>query len=181
MLYKYRIELRDENDNVVYKTSEDYEIGPNLMFKKLTDVQIATGASMIETELMPEEAFGERRRDLVRTYVISAFGDEAPNLYPGVYVVVEGLQGRVVSIGSGRVLVDHNHPLAGRKLKAKVEVIEIVRDPSKIIDEVLKYHKLNLKVSMENGMLKVEGEERAKKDLKNLLEYYGIGHDGIQL
>ncbi|MCS7122846.1 MAG: hypothetical protein NZ908_02745, partial [Candidatus Micrarchaeota archaeon] len=113
MLYKYRIELKDENNRVVYSTQGEYEIGSNLMFRKLTDIHTSTGASMIETELLPEESFGNRKRELVKTYVISAFGDEASRLYPGVNVVVEGLYGRVISIGSGRVLVDHNHPLAG--------------------------------------------------------------------
>ncbi|MCS7122913.1 MAG: hypothetical protein NZ908_03090, partial [Candidatus Micrarchaeota archaeon] len=68
----------------------------------------------------------------------------------------------------------------GRRLRVKVEIIDRIEDPQRIIEEIIKYHKLDLRVYRENDVLKVEGAESAKKDLKNLLDYYGIEHDRIQ-
>jgi len=79
-----------------------------------------------EIELPPEKGFGKRDERKVRVLLIKRFR-EPPK--PGDIVVVNNERGRVLSVSSGRVRVDFNHPLAGKNLLYKVKITKIVRDP----------------------------------------------------
>lgn len=180
MLYVYRVEIRDENGNLIYQSPND-EVSPNLMFKKIQDQYELTNATVIQMRLEPQDAFGERRKDMIRTYSISAFGDEKNKIVPGVRVIIQGLEGYVKHVGSGRVVVDHNHPLAGRVIDVKVEVIKRLENDMEILNELNNRYSLGLNIRETDGKIVVEGEEEAKQALKNILTYYGIENDRIQL
>ncbi|MEM1820248.1 MAG: FKBP-type peptidyl-prolyl cis-trans isomerase [Thermofilaceae archaeon] len=80
-----------------------------------------------EIELPPEKAFG--RRDPEKVRVIPAREFSARGIIPraGMEVEVRGERGTVISVGSGRVIVDFNHPLAGRELVFKVKVVKVLK------------------------------------------------------
>jgi len=42
-------------------------------------------------------------------------------------VEIRGERGTVISVGSGRVIVDFNHPLAGRDLVFKVKLVKVIK------------------------------------------------------
>jgi FKBP-type peptidyl-prolyl cis-trans isomerase SlyD len=72
------------------------------------------------------EAFGEYDDDEVRT--VSANKIDEENRYPGAQVQIEGDQGRIITVVSGRARVDFNHPLAGEDLEYEYEVLDLVDD-----------------------------------------------------
>lgn len=174
MLYKYRIEVRSLNDVLLYKTEQEYEIGKELMFKKVTEQHKITGARKMSLILSPEEAFGKKDPNLIKVYQIRIFGDEANKLYPGVIVKIGELQGRVVSIASGRVMVDHNHPFSGLSIKVDVEILGQINNKKEILEEIIKFHNLKLTIKEENNNIIIDGDEDNKQALKELLLYYEI-------
>lgn len=80
-----------------------------------------------EIELPPEKAFG--KRDPAKVRVIPARELSARGIIPraGMEIEVRGERGTVISVGSGRVIVDFNHPLAGKELVFRVKVVKILK------------------------------------------------------
>jgi peptidylprolyl isomerase len=76
-----------------------------------------------EVEVPPEKAFGERDSGKVKTFSLREFQRRGYSVNVGDVVEVGGVKGVVKSISGGRVVVDFNHPLAGRTLVYKVKVV----------------------------------------------------------
>ena len=74
----------------------------------------------------PEKAFGKKSPKLLKLMGSAQFRKKkiAPQL--GLQVSVDGRMGTVRSVTGGRVVVDFNHPLAGRALDYEVKVIRKV-------------------------------------------------------
>lgn len=90
-------------------------------------------------EISPEEGFGSRNPNLVRVVPKKVFKDNSMEPQQGMIVDFSGMKGRIQSVASGRVRVDFNNPLAGKKLIYEVEVKEKVDEPEKKIKMVLEF------------------------------------------
>ncbi|WP_461867023.1 FKBP-type peptidyl-prolyl cis-trans isomerase [Thermococcus sp.] len=82
----------------------------------------------------PEKGFGRRDPKLIKTFTLGQFRRQGLYPFPGmdIEVTTEGgkkLKGRVLSVSSGRVRVDFNHPYAGKTLLYEVEILEKIDDP----------------------------------------------------
>jgi len=77
-----------------------------------------------EVELPPERAFGKRDPSKIR--VISARELSRRGIVPRVNMEVEvdGRRAIVRSVGGGRVVLDFNHPLAGKTIVYRVKIIK---------------------------------------------------------
>jgi len=82
----------------------------------------------VEIVLPPEKAFG--RRDPSRVRILSARELSSRGVVPrvGMTVEVRGERGVVLSVGSGRVIVDFNHPLAGREVVCKAKLVKVLKE-----------------------------------------------------
>lgn len=84
----------------------------------------------IEVELDPDEAYGERRDDLVMPVSRDQLPDELdPEVGDALEVQLgsgERTTATVVDADEASVTLDLNHPLAGRTLNFEVELLEIV-------------------------------------------------------
>lgn len=100
----------------------------------------AAGAELSVT-LMPAEAYGLRNEALVREVGRGAF--PVSDLAPGMRFQTPGEAGpqvvTVLEVRDDSVLIDTNHPLAGRTLRYRLEVLE-VRDATRA--ELAKGHPL---------------------------------------
>lgn len=79
--------------------------------------------------LTPEQAFGERNESNIQTFPRSHF--RGMELSSGLVVSFADaakaeLPGMVVEFDDDKVVVDFNHPLAGRDLNFEVEIINVV-------------------------------------------------------
>lgn len=70
----------------------------------------------VEVEIPPEEAFGERSPENVRTIPYRILRSKGVNPVLGQQIELDGRTAIIRSIGAGRVQMDYNHPLAGRKI-----------------------------------------------------------------
>ncbi|MCX8201408.1 MAG: FKBP-type peptidyl-prolyl cis-trans isomerase [Candidatus Caldarchaeum sp.] len=118
----------------VRDASKTYEprlviVGKGLLLKAVEDELVGMKpAEKKSFEIAPEKAFGTRDPANVRTIPLRKFKDADAPLRVGAVVNVEGRQGVVRAIGSGRVQVDFNHYLAGKTLLCDVEVKSILTD-----------------------------------------------------
>ncbi len=75
-------------------------------------------------EFRPEDAFGERKPDLVRVMPISEFKKRDIDPYPGLQVNIDNATAIVKSVNSGRVTVDLNHQYAGQEIIYEVKIVK---------------------------------------------------------
>ncbi len=89
-----------------------------------------------EIILEPKDAFGERDPKKIR--ILSARELTRRNIIPrvGEEVEINGQRGRIIRVGAGRVVVDFNHPYAGRKVKFHVKVEKIITDDAEKLREL---------------------------------------------
>jgi peptidylprolyl isomerase len=77
-----------------------------------------------EIELPPEEAFGQRDPRNIRMLPYRVLRSKGITPRIGERIEVDGRTAVVRSVGAGRVQLDFNHPLAGRKIIYRVKVLE---------------------------------------------------------
>ncbi len=102
-------------------------IGAGHVFESVDEALIGQEVGATGTvEVSAAEAFGEYDDDEVRT--VSANKIDEENRYPGAQVQIDGDQGRIITVVSGRARVDFNHPLAGEDLEYEYEILDLVDD-----------------------------------------------------
>ncbi len=86
-----------------------------------------------DIEIPPQNAFGERDSTKVRIVPARDLTRQGVTPRPGARLEIGGSLATVRSVGSGRVTIDYNHPLAGRTLLAKIYLRKILSEmPDKI-------------------------------------------------
>ncbi len=120
-----------EGINTTGKTFKPVTIllGAKELFPKLEE----TIKNMKEKEtktiiLEPKDAFGERKSELIRVLPLKQFKDNKLNPFPGLIIDADGLRGRVQTVSGGRVRVDFNNDLAGKKLEYTITLIKKIID-----------------------------------------------------
>ncbi|GBC70241.1 FKBP-type 16 kDa peptidyl-prolyl cis-trans isomerase [Candidatus Calditenuaceae archaeon HR02] len=104
-------------------------VGKGYLLKSIEDELINMKVSEHKVfELPPERAFGARDPSKVRVIPLRRFKDVDQPLTPGMRVIVDGREGYIRSIESGRVQVDFNHRLAGKTLVSEVWIRRILTD-----------------------------------------------------
>ncbi len=146
---------------------------PRFLEEKLKNVEV--GKEYI-FEFKPEEAFGERDPDLIKIIPLKEFTKRGINPFPGLTVNVNGILGVILSVSSGRVIVDFNHPLAGKNIIYKVKIIKKIEDLKEKIEGFLAYlFNMDMKgkvgVDKEKKVLKLKLKDivKNKESLEKLL------------
>lgn len=75
-------------------------------------------------ELEPEDAFGNKDTDKIELVSKKQFNEEEITPRPGLRVNIDGEMATIRRVSGGRVLVDFNHPLAGKEVEYEVDIIE---------------------------------------------------------
>ena len=114
------------------KKIQEYELlfkeGINLLRKELEDVLKGKKEGEI-IEKTIKNAYGEIRQDLIALVPLRFLRKNKINPYPGLVVEIDNMRGIIKSVNGGRVLIDFNHPLAGKDLLFTVNITE-VREPT---------------------------------------------------
>lgn len=153
-------------------------LGEGMLIKGLEDSLLSMNLGEKKTIAVDHEnAFGKRKPELVRNFPLDFFKKEGIDPKPGLIVDISGVMGRIQTIGSGRVMVDFNHPLAGRDLIYEVEIKEKVEntlDKSKFILEIFDV-KANVKLSEKEATIEVDNNGitiKIKKAISYLIKKY---------
>lgn len=115
-----------------------------------------------EVEIPPEKAFGIRDPKKIKTFSVRELRKKGvKRLEPGEIVEIDGVPGVVRSIGGGRVIIDFNHPLAGKTLIYKFKILRKIDDRIEKIKYLIKRRirglSLNeINVQEDNGKIAIE-------------------------
>ena len=109
------------------------------------------------------------------------------NLFSHLLSVVDfsGMKGRIQSVSAGRIMVDFNNPLAGKKLSYELEVKEKIDAPEEQIKAVFEFfgiEKVGVKledtiVNLETGSLPAEVKSKVSS---MLMEYVKSQNKAIE-
>ena len=98
-------------------------------------------------EIPPEEAFGERNAADIQMIPYRILRSKGVNPVIGAELEIDGRPAIVRSIGAGRVQVDYNHPLAGRRIIYKVKVPEYITNDKKKMEALIGRRFLGIETS----------------------------------
>ncbi|MEM3342628.1 MAG: FKBP-type peptidyl-prolyl cis-trans isomerase [Thermoplasmata archaeon] len=90
-----------------------------------------------EIELEPKDAFGDRNPKLVEIHSIQELRRHKIEPELGKEIVLNNKTGRIVSVSPGRVRVDFNNELAGKKIKINFTVLGKVETPEDKVRAVI--------------------------------------------
>jgi len=105
----------------------------------------------------PEKAYGTRDPGKIKVFSIREFRRRGIDVKLGDVIEYGGQTGIVKSISGGRVVVDFNHPLAGKTLIYKVKVVRKLEDP---VDKAKALAARHLGLKMEDVDLEYNVEEK---------------------
>ncbi len=81
-----------------------------------------------EINLCAKDAFGERRRELIKTIPLKIFTEKEISPKAGMVFVMDNTLAKVIAVSGARVITDFNNPLAGKDVSYKFKVVRIVKD-----------------------------------------------------
>ncbi|MDP3698018.1 MAG: peptidylprolyl isomerase [Nanoarchaeota archaeon] len=87
--------------------------------------------------LPPEKAFGKRDIKQVKIIPMNMFQQHKVQPHPGLQVDVDGEMGMVSRVSGGRVIVNFNHPLAGKEVTYSYKVLRKVTDQKEKVSAFL--------------------------------------------
>ncbi len=104
-------------------------VGEGWVLKELDDSLSGLELNVpVTIEIPPEKGFGPRDPSKIRRVPIRRFRGQNISLYPGAQIEVEGSLATVRSVGSGRVQLDFNPPLAGKTLVYNLTVLSKIEE-----------------------------------------------------
>jgi len=136
----------------VYDPSKTYEpllviVGEGRVIRGFEEALEGSEVNVdVEVDIPPEKAYGVRDPNKVRTFSLRDFA--RANIRPEVGKVVEigGQLGTIRSVSGGRVVVDFNHPLAGKTLTYSFKVVKKLEDGVEKVKYLVKRYVKGIKV-----------------------------------
>lgn len=118
----------------IYSSEKEYEpilviIGEGRIIKGLEEKlrELNEGEEAV-FEVSPEKAYGVRDPSKIKRIPLREFVKANIEPIPGKVVEINGVPAVIREVGGGRVLVDFNHPLAGKVIEYKAKVVKHVTD-----------------------------------------------------
>ncbi len=105
-------------------------------------------------DLKPEEAFGKKNVKLLKLVPFAIFKKQEIMPVLGLQVNIDGIIGKIRSVSGGRVIVDFNHPLAGKNIIYEIDIHRIITKDEEKLKGYVKLH-LNTDATLENDIAKI--------------------------
>lgn len=113
-----------------------YALGEGMFLKGIDDKLIGKDVGEYEFELSPDEAFGRRNPKMIHMVPLRNFSQQNMNPIPGAVFNFDGQVGKVLTVSSGRVMVDFNNPLAGKAVVYKIKILKEIKDLNQKIESM---------------------------------------------
>lgn len=169
-------------ENGVYDKNMHYHpavvcIGESNILKELEDQLIGkeTGKEY-NFEIESSKAFGRKDAKLIQMIPLTKFKHQKIQPMPGLQLNFDGVFGVVKTVSGGRVLVDFNHPLAGKDLVYDVKIKRIIEDDIEKVKALLHlvFHMHDTETEAKDGSLiiKVKDEipHEAQEEFRKIVE-----------
>ena len=110
--------------------------------------------------LQAEQAFGKRDVKKVKIVPMNIFKEHKVQPQAGLEIDVDGERGIVRSVSGGRVIVNFNHPIAGREVVYEVTINRKITDTKEkltsYLNTILRIPADKLKLELVDGKAKIE-------------------------
>ncbi len=148
------------NPKITYKPVEicigEQQLLPGLD-AKLEGQEVGTEFTVT---LPPEEAFGKRDVKNMRIVPMDVFKEHKVQPQAGLEINMDGQRGIVSRVSGGRVIVNFNHPLAGREVEYTVKIEGTITDTKEkiltYITSTLRFPKGQMKVDLQGDKAVIE-------------------------
>lgn len=144
-------------------------IGEGQLLKGLEKGLVGKGLGDYHFTVSAEEGFGKKNAKLVQLVPASKFRQNSIAPFPGLQVNVDGVFGIVKHVSGGRIMVDLNHPLAGKELDYKISVKRIVTDINEKLDSMLKFYFKDYSLSISDSTASISLPEELPQQLQEKL------------
>jgi len=111
-------------------------LGEGMFLKGVDEFLIGKELGEHKINLGPEKAFGKRDPKLIRIVPLNEFKKNDLNPIPGSVFNFDGKVAKILTVSSGRVIVDFNHPLAGKNVEYNVNILRKVEDLNEKINSL---------------------------------------------
>ncbi len=150
-------------------------IGHGQLLKGLEDELVGKEVGKeYKIEIKAEKAFGNKNAKLINVVPLTKFRKEKLNPFPGLHLNVDGLLATVKSVSSGRVILDFNHPLAGKEVVYEIKLIKKItsldEQVKSVVQLVLGIKEFEVEVKDKKVNLKIK-EKLPKEAVKALEEH----------
>lgn len=169
-------------ENNVYDKNADYSpvivcVGENNLLKSLEEQLLDKEIGKEYTfEISADNAFGKKDAKLIQLIPTNRFSQQNIQPVPGLQLNIDGVFGVVKTVSGGRVLVDFNHPLAGKDLVYNVKINRVIDNNQEKIKSLLKMHlhikdvEIEIKEDSANIKLKEDIPKEAQEEFKKIVE-----------
>ena len=142
-------------------------IGQSHVLKGLDDDLEGKEVGMQYTAKLPaEKAFGKKQAQLIQLVPKRKFDAAGINPVPGMPVTIDNAMATIRTVSGGRVMVDFNHPLAGKDVEYTYKVLKIVTDVKEKLQAViameLNLNKDGYDLTIENETAKIKFKKDAE-------------------
>jgi peptidylprolyl isomerase len=145
--------IKNKNPNIEIKPSL-ISVGSGMVIKGLEkSLEGKEIGEEYEEEFSPEEAFGKRNPQLVKTLPMKVFREKNIQPQRGMQFDMDGMLVRIASASGGRVLADFNNPLSGKTVIYKFKVNKKVTDQKEKINALQEFffkQKFEFELSADN-------------------------------
>lgn len=118
-----------------------------------------------DVDISPEDAFGKKRGDLMKLVPLAQFKKQGVNPVLGMQLNIDGVVGTVRSISGGRVIIDFNHPLAGKQLHYRFKINKKITDSK---EKLMSFINLEMGIKKENISIDMKEDSTLIKIKKNI-------------
>jgi len=141
-----------------------FSLGEGMFLKGVDDFLIGKEVGKYTLELSPEKAFGPRVKEFVQMVPIKIFQEQRLNPFPGAVFNFDGRIAKVLSVSSGRVMIDFNNPLAGKIVIYEIDVKRKVEDLNEKVKSFIYFlFKREIKFSIQDKKVVIEVEKNLSK------------------
>lgn len=142
-------------------------LGEGMFLKGVDEFLIGKETGKYEIELKPADAFGNRDTKFIQVVPIKIFHQQKTNPVPGSLFNFDGRLAKILSVSGGRVIVDFNHPLAGKTIIYDVNVSKKINDINEKAKAMIDFFtKKDFKFAIENKKLIIEADSQFSEFLK---------------
>lgn len=113
-------------------------VGEHHILKGIDEFLLGKDVGSFTLELSAENSFGRKDPKFVQMIPASKFSEQNIKPVPGLRLNIDNVIGIVKSVSGGRVVVDFNHPLAGRDVKYELKVNRVVTDKAEQVASLLR-------------------------------------------
>lgn len=162
--------------NNLYNPKQTYKpviicIGENEIIKGLDEELMGKEVKKNYTIDIPQEkAFGKKNPKLIKLIPSKAFKQQRIAPFPGLQVNIDGIMGVVRAVSGGRIIIDFNHPLAGKNLIYDLTINKIVEDDKEKIQAILRTDKAKIEIKNNEAKITLDIPDKLKEILEKRIK-----------